>query len=344
MALLTATDERRVNRLRRNRANRISLWLLIWMVGAGCVNPTGGWDVDALFEDLPALALLTDQRIGDLTPNPAWIDGRVIGVACRFDQKGTVRVHGRGAGWSPEWAAQAVGAIDRSVADVRIEVASGVEVASQIEVQSIEAPDADGPVGLGDTLALCDVSPNEVGRVRGRMIRAVIRLRRALPLPTGRVHQATEAEWIGALLHELGHALGFAGHAAVGDSLVCLEQSRLREIGRLAAAGESVPAPNLTALYQIEPGRELVQVGLTHSGEAALVAFESRLRERERRLGPALQIVSIAGDRQARLRWEWEGGLALAIDFPNWGKGLSDGAPLDAVFSQVTLRSFEREY
>ena len=321
--------------------NRRIRGLLVAMIAAGCAAPTGGWDVNRLLEEMPELASLPDQRIGDLTPYPAWTDGRLIGVVCRFDKKESITIQGGGPGWSPEWAHRAVAAVEQSVAGVQLELSTSDEF--QIEVQSIEAPNAEGPSGLGDTLALCDVSPDGGGKVPGRMLRAVIRLRRALPLPTGRIYRASEAEWIGALLHEFGHSLGFAGHAAVGDSLVHLEQSRLRALGRLAISGATISTPNLTALYQLDPGRELIELRLGLSGADAFADLQTRIEEREERLGPALRVVSIAGDRQARLRWEWAGGLSLAIDFPDWRREVSAGNSVSALLSQATQRSFDRE-
>lgn len=313
----------------------------------GCAAPTGGWDLDRLLADHPAIASLPHQRIGDMTPYPAWRDGQLVAVVCRFDSPEPIPIRGDGPGWQAAWARAAVAAVDRGVEGVGLilvdqaDNTGGSVRPPAIEIESIEAPQAAGPGGLGDTIAFCDVSPTREGAVRGVVYGATIRIRRTLPLPTGRVHHADRAEWTGALLHELGHALGFAGHAAIGDSIVHLEQSRLRVLGRRAAASEPFSMPTISALYQIEPGRLLLEPDVESSAQDAIRSVLALVEARRQRLGPPERVISIAGDENARLVWSWQGGVTAALDFPDWRKAISSGDPVRADPSASTRRAIK---
>jgi len=310
---------------------------------ASCASPTGGWDLDRLLADHPEIAALAGQRIGDMTPYPAWHLGGLVAVACRFDQREALRVRGDGPGWEPDWARATVAAVDRGVEGIGLELVEGDVLDSDvrldsIEIESIMDPEATGPAGLADTLALCDVTPTGKGGIRGTIEGATIRIRRTLPLPTGRVHHADRAEWTGALLHEFGHALGFSGHAAIGDSIVHLEQSRLRALGRRASAGEAFAMPTLSALYQIDPGRELIRPSVEPAAEELIRRVVALVDRRTQQLGPPKRVRAIAGDEDARLVWIWSGGVTAAIDFPGWRKAISSGRSVRAEPSRATRR------
>ena len=89
-------------------------------------------------------------------------------------------------------------------------------------------------------------------------------------MPTKRIHRATEAEWVGALMHELGHALGFAGHAAVGDSLVRLWcSSRRRRISEASSGHELTSSAALFASEdRTSPSMASVAKASSRAGEA----------------------------------------------------------------------------
>jgi hypothetical protein len=213
-----------------------------------------------------------------------------------------------------------------------------------IEIVSIEDPEAEVPYGMADTLSECDVSRTRDSRnlIRGTLTRSEIRIRRLLRDQLGRARPATEAEWIGALMHELGHALGFAGHADVGDSLVLLEESRLRALGRRALEGEPVPAPNLTALYSLAPGRIVHEAKVSAQGLEWMEAVEVLVADRNARLGAATGPFASTGDQAARLVWRWAGGLRVELRFPFWRREIEQGHPITVLPGEVTRRALAR--
>ncbi len=305
------------------------LGVLFFAVLLGCVPTVGGWDVDALHLELPALGHGAPNRIGDLTPYPALVDDALALVVCRFEEAKVVRVQVEGDDWPEKWSHRALEAM--AFDGVRLELASAgdansVEAGPLIRVQSIAGPDASGPVGLGDTLAECDVSStiaqdaraSSPSRVTGVLRDVTIRLRRRLRQQTGKIFEASEAEWGAAFLHELAHGLGFAGHVATGESVVQREQSGLRWIGRNVIEGRRIPTPNLDALYLIPNGYVVGGAKVDADAAELLRAVSQLVAERTERVGPPVGPMAIAGDREARLTWRWPGGLAIALRFPDW--------------------------
>lgn len=329
---------------------RLAVYCAIGLL-AGCVSAVGGWDVDVLVQAEPQLATIPGQRIGDLTPHPALADGRLLLVACRYATDRPVRVSGSGPGWPPEWAAVAIDAVARALPGIefvtRPDGDSDLQTQPLIEIASIDDPHAEVPNGMGDTLSECDVSRITDSRlaIRGWLTKSVIRIRRAKRDQVGRVHSASDAEWVGTLMHELGHALGFTGHAAIGDSLVIRDVSRLRALGQRALAGQPVPAPNLTALYSIEPGRILGEVETSAKGRELVAAVVALVADRNARLGPAAGPLASAGDEAARLVWRWKGGLRAELRFPFWRREVGQGQPITVLASEATRRALgEAEY
>lgn len=327
------------------RAARRILGLLIGSALLGCVPPRGGWDVAALRDREPWIGRAAGERIGDLVPHPAPVDGQLALVVCRFPSGRPVSVHGAGVGWPAERAAVAVEAIDRAVEGLELVLAeeagagAGPEAASAgIGVRSLADAAGPGPLGLGDTLSECDVSRRGAGAgarlresdepVRGTLRRAWIRMRLARFDVIGRPRPASDAEWIGALMHELGHAVGFPSHVAFGFSPVGREEGRLRLLGERALAGEAIEAPTLAALYRLSPGTRLGTAPLDARGEAVLADWLARVAAQRARAGAGQGPFSTVGGRSARLVWRWSDGVAIELRFPDWTRELQAGAPI----------------
>ena len=320
-----------------------------FLVGVGCVPLRGGWDSEALVASEPSIAAFEGQRLGDMLPFPALDGDRIVLIACRYEAGDLVRVRGGGPQWPVEWARSAVRALDRGVAriDLILEDSSRSEskIRPTIDVVTVEAIGGAGPAGLGDTLSACDVSSmnspadasdgDDGPRFRGVMTGAEIRMRRAQLDQTGQVREASAEEWVGALMHELAHALGFAGHVAVGDSILVRDEMKIRAAGRRALLGESVADDTLAALYQLRPG----QILGSRTVQAEDVAWLRVIREldRARSVGgrPSMGLFASVGDREARIVWRYADGSQLGVRFPNWQSELRRG---DA----ITLRPDRR--
>jgi hypothetical protein len=333
------------------RFDRIASSLLgaLILLALACVPLRGGWDVDALVSKEPAIAALEGQRLGDMLPFPA-LDGDGIAlVACRYVEGQSVRVHGGGPHWPGDWGRAAVRALNRSVEGVDLvfeeDGGSIAKARPSVEIVALEAIGGAGPVGLGDTLSECDVSPirpsipseRQVGKraFRGVLTGAEIRMRRAQLDMSGQVREASEEEWVGALMHELAHSLGFAGHVAAGDSILVRDERKIRAAGRRALVGgivgEVVADETLEALYRLRPGQLLG----TRTIRAEDLPWLRSIRELDRvRSGmgrPLVGMFASVGDREARIVWRYSDGSQLGIRLPHWQSELRSG-------SGITLR------
>jgi hypothetical protein len=314
------------------------------MFGAiACVPPQGGWDVDVLRRGEPGVELPRGHRLGDLLPFPA-LDGRSVAlVVCRFAEREIVHVHGSGPGWSRDWARAAVRAVDRSVSNLslRLDPDAGSAAGSQIEILSIGDVEGPGPKGLGDTISECDVSRGSGSDrpYRGLLVGAEIRIRRAQIDHTNQLREALAQEWVGALMHEIAHALGFAGHAAIGDTVLVREETSLRAAGRRALAGESRPDATLDALYTLGPGRVLGMRDIHSDGLVWLERVAALRRARAEAGVEQIGVYSSAGDRAARIVWRYADGSQIGLRMPTWKTDLTRGRAIRLRPDAVTLRA-----
>lgn len=316
---------------------------------AACVEPRGGWDQAVLEREQAALATRSGTRLGDLVPFPSFdfdrapdvADGASIDlVACRFPAGAVVPIRASGAGWSAESGDRVLAAFSAAAARFDLDLVRRAEPPAAIEIvaQIGEGPTA--PDGLGDTLVECDVE-RESGadgarRVRGTIARAEIRMRRTGLDAAGRLRSASDAEWSGALLHELAHALGFSGHAATGDSLLVREQSRLREHGRAVLRGEPIDDATLAAFHALAPGQRLGVRRLADASVFWLRAVGEADRAWRGEGAVRVGVVASAGDREARISLRYADGRALRLRFPGWAEGLRSGRPIVAVPDRET--------
>ena len=300
---------------------------------AACAAPTGGWDSDALLDQFPDVRAIEAQRLGDLTPYPAIVDGRVELITCRFPATGPpVPVVIAGEQWPSSWGAAALDAVDAALHSLSF--ARPTESFATPGIRILSIPDAGGigPAGLADTRADCDVGPRggSDSGVRGLLVDSEIRIRRRVLGTWTQERAATAEDWLGAMLHELGHALGFQGHAAVGDSLVQLEQSRLRFLGRRVLEGEPVSAPSLRALYALPPGTRLGVAELSPAARSVVAGVLEEVEARTRIAGAPVASRALVGDRHARITWRWSDGTSVVLRFPNWSTSLRWGREIDA--------------
>lgn len=326
-----------------------------------CVSPRGGWDVDALLARTPSVSKLAGQRLGDMLPFPALEGDRIALLACRFAGADgePVRVRVRGSQWPPRWGEYAMAALDRSLSSLDLELASEpgklAPTRAQIEIVMLDAIGGEGPSGLGDTLTECDVTLRDGSgdpaaestaaplppRHRGVIVAAEIRMRRAQLNVKGLIQNATAEEWVGALMHELGHALGFAGHVALGDSILVRDETKLRAAGRRALAGQTVAARSLEALYLLEPGERLGIRRVREQDVGWLHAIEQLVRKRSLEGRNSMSLFASVGDDQARLVWRLPDGRPLGVRFPYWRRELKSGAALTLRPDRATRRQLE---
>jgi hypothetical protein len=302
-----------------------------------------------------------------MTPFPAWLEGRLLLVACRWPTASAdpvrvpvlMRVEGEE---TRAWLRAGVTSVDEGLASLSLELSleseddrvprpSAAERGAESEVEEgaashvaghsfhgitivgVEADTPDGPTGVADTLVVCDVSGGEgwPARARGELVSAEVRIRRARLDAIGRAQPLFAEEWVGALMHELGHALGFEGHVAHGESILVLEQGDLRAAGRRALAGRATASASLAALYHLEPGTILGAVELTSASLAWLERLMLGLQALERSGVEISGPFAGVGDRHGQLEWRSKDGRRFRIRLPQWSRQLREGAPIIAI-------------
>ena len=340
---------------RMRRVSPLQFWLTASLVLAAlllllvaCVPTRGGWDSQSLVRDTPGLRALSGQRLGDMVPFPGLVASagpagspRLALVVCRFAAGTALRIRSKGPGWSEPAGAAALAALAPTLARLGLSLERTTAAPAEIEIHAHVGPEAEAPDGLGDALVECDVS-NDVGGEaglgpRGLVRRADIRMRRSGIDAKGLVQRASDDAWIGALLHELAHALGFSGHAATGRSLLVRDEGVLREIGRAVLQGQLLSDPTLTALYQLRPGQVLGERALTPASATWLRAVLRLDAEREAAGIRRTALVASVGDREARLSFRYADGRGFGLRFPGWAARLRDGGEVIAIPDRAAL-------
>jgi len=320
----------------------LALALALGIALVACVPTRGGWDEAALARAVPAVAAIDGQRLGDMVPFPALdLESEIASgaraqvglVACRFAPGARIRFRAGGPGWSERAAAPALAAFAGQVEALGLAFERTDAGPAEIELEAFVGQDADAPTGLGDALVECEVGP----RARGVVVRAEVRTRRSGVDAAGRVRRAGDDAWTGALLHELAHALGYSGHAAIGPSLLVRDEGRLLRFGRRVARGEPVRDPTLAALYALAPGQVLGARPLTERGTAWLAALRALDRRQRARGVDRIATIASAGDGEARVTFRYADGSRLAIRFPAWAERLRAGGPVLAWPDRETL-------
>ena len=321
----------------------MSIGLLL--VLAACVPVRGGWELEQLGPETSRSLRRRGSRLGDMTPFPAWVKGRLEAVACRWPSGSKIPVHVETDPVHEGWLEVALRAVDRRLEAVELVRLEGVGWAgsarpptSGIGIVAVDETGSDGPLGSADTRVRCDVDagPEGAGPVLGEVVDAEIRMRAQRVDAVGRVHVLTDEEWVGALMHELAHALGFQGHPAVGDSVLVLARDALRRAGRRALGSESIELGPLTDLYALRPGRQLGLPALTPASRAWLDRISRRLSQRAGEGAAVSGPWTSVGDRAAQLEWWVDDRLRLRIVFPGWSRRLREGESIVAWPDRVT--------
>lgn len=317
----------------------VFLALTLVLTMASACRPSGaGWDFGSLIEAEPSIVALEGQRLVDMLPFPALDGDRIALVACRFAREESVRIRGGGSQWPDAWGRAAVRALARSAIQVELVLEAGDGSAAggepNIEIIMIEAVGGAGPRGLGDTFSECDVSPSRsaanAGRqaFRGRLTGAVVRMRRAQLDNKGLIREASAEEWVGALMHELAHALGFVGHVAVGHSILVRDESRIRAAGRRALNDEGRPDATLEALYRLRPGQRLGTRKVRQKDALWLRAMRKLDLERSAEDRASRATFSSVGDHEARIVWRYADGSHLGVRLPHWRSEIRRGSAI----------------
>ncbi len=324
----------------------IAVSLCLSWVALGCQPARGGWDLEALVGEYPAIETLPGHRLGDMLPFPSFEGDRVVLLACRFPAGEAIRVTGDGLDWPRAWARSAVTALDRGASGFALSLRepSGRFRGSadpQIRVTSLGPRAEDAPIGLADTLSVCDISRTrgvQGGRARGLLLGSAIRIKRARLDWRHQSLAATAEEWVGALMHEIGHAMGYSGHVATGHSILVRDERQLRRAGRRALAGEAWRDQTLEALYRIRPGQRLGTRPLAPESVLILSEIRELLKRDSVKGSRSVEVRSTVGDWQARVEWLLSDGSRLSVRMMHWRDELRVGGAMTLLPDAATRR------
>lgn len=163
----------------------------------------------------------------------------------------------------------------------------------------------DTPAGqdTANTVVDCAIAP--LSRQQGSVIEgaalasARIRIARITnPDTQGRQRPLSEAELAGTALHEIGHALGFQGHARHGDTVMVRETEKVARAGKDLLRGERFADASLRALYRLPNGAS-AGGGPVERCRTDLVDRMAALAEKHALDGPFVRV----GESAGRIYW-----------------------------------------
>ncbi len=270
---------------------------LVGLAGAGC---GGVVDLDALEARHPALAGIASHRLGDVTPYLLPAGGQLVYFLCRWPDGARIPVDlppdaDDGERRDIQNVLRAWEAAGLGVHFGAAEPGRGIEI-RYAEDQFPESPRA------ATAVADCRVDPAALEAPGGELLSAEIvfasiHLSRSGRDKVGRTVPWARDERVGALLHEMGHALGFQGHA-LRNSVMVASVDAVRAAGRRQMAGQPLRDDTLRALYALPSGVVLARAEIGAQRTAAVDRMLPLARRRGLR-GPFAQV----GDRAARIVW-----------------------------------------
>jgi len=271
------------------KARRAALALAL----AACAGD--GVDVSGLEARYPALRALAPHPLGESRPYALAFGGELVLFLCRWSADAPIPVSiGGDAG---ERQIDALAAALRAwegaglgLRFARVDAAGAIRVRVRDDIVTTQA----------DTVADCAIDgppePGETEVAGAHLVGASIQLARDDPNPRL------------TLLHELGHALGFQGHAPRGRTLMLSRHAAVvASAGRVSDAAPLEDAA-LRALYAVPSGAIVARIPVSRS--QTLPADRLRAVAAERGLaGPFARM----GDREGLLWWAGGVGGRLAL-------------------------------
>jgi len=267
---------------------------LVALTGCG-----GLWDVGALERRHPGLAERGAGPLRDAVPYLLPLAGRLTLFLCRWESESPLAVS-LPPDASPEERSLlelALRAWEGTAIGVDFEVAEEGAAAPDIEIRFSER-ESDYTATTGAECAVDLDVEEDTDTVRARIAFARIALRRSDRDALGRSVRLSDAEILGSTLHELGHALGYQGHARRGATVMWRSVDHVRRVGRQVLEGRGFEDAALEALYRVPSG---AVVGRTDLPEGRTAQID-RLRLLAPRLGLAGPFVRV-GDHEARIAW-----------------------------------------
>jgi len=316
-------------------------------VALACAGAPTTWDVGAVVARHSG-ARVPGQRLQDVVPYFAPSEAGLALVLCRWSTAAPIPV------WLPHYASDDERrAIERALqawqaADLGVRVSPRTwtdEPPVAGIVFEILDTRADGPSGTADTIADCAVPQRVSGPeasetpIDAELQYASIQLRRALQNDLGQDVPLTETELLGAVAHELGHALGLPGHVQRRRRLMSAhgQVDAARRWGRRIQDGEALEVPSLAALYAMPSG---VRVGWLPLSERQLLPLRSvgEIATQTGLRGPWVRVSA----ESARILWRQGPGQSIAVVALDWSQALRQPALFEGRLNQLARLLVER--
>ncbi len=270
----------------------------------GCMPAQGGWDFRDLSRRYPALERIQGQRLADALPYFLPDEQGLSLFLCRWPTREAVTVLLPEDASVDELRALRGALAAWQGADLGIRFRETRSSGAQIEFRLLEADDGAFDLArTGDTVVDCRVpSPSASGqpadRIDAEVVYASIFLRRANLDTLGRSQPLSIGRLAGEALHELGHALGFPGHAAIGRSVMVRTHEVVDHWGERVMDGEAFSDPTLKALYLVPSGAVIGRRSADPSASEDLQYFSASAEQGDWR-GPYVRV----GEKVAELFW-----------------------------------------
>jgi hypothetical protein len=286
---------------------------------------------DALTAQYPKLAAIRGQRLADANPYALPLAGRVTFFFCHWPVDRPLRVS------LPPDATDDERRALRAAIQGWQDAGLGLRFEEVQEGASIEFGFVSGTVDTGagqdtaNTVVDCRIAPaSQQGGaivVGAELAYARIRIARLTNQDTqGHQRPLTTAELAGTALHELGHALGFQGHARHGDTVMVRETERIAHAGKDLLAGDAFGDASVRALYAVPSGAVVTTAPLS-ACRTDLVDRMAKLAETNQLDGPFLRV----GESAGRIFWRDPKGLEYGLVIGHTREALRDPAKLVVV-------------
>lgn len=279
-----------------------------------------------LLERHPRLASIPGQRLADAHPYVLLHDGSARFFHCRWPDGASIPVSlpPGASGAERRMLEAALHAWENAGLGIRFERVADASTHG-IAIHFVGgAVDTAAGQDTANTVVDCRIAPlsQQAGDaiIGAELASARIRIARLTNMDMqGRQRPLSEAELVGAALHELGHALGFQGHARQGDTVMVREVERMAHAGKRLAKGEPFGDATLRALYRL-PNGALVGGGPVDRCRTDAIDRMAALAEAEALEGPFVRV----GESAARIFWRDASGLEYGIVIARLREGLRD--------------------
>lgn len=320
----------------------LAAWIVVL---SGCGRGAGGWREKDLATTTVDWRSVKGQHLSDVLATPSIAPRGVDLLLCRWPADAPIRI-----GWPEDADDRELAAFERARAAWSgvvpgLSLVRAARDEAQITLDFVQAGDPNAPTGTADTVADCRVSAGRSALVdateRGRIVHASILLRRENVSWSGRTSPMSEDEFLGAVLHEIGHALGVAGHVSdpiIGRrSVMSADRDRVKRVARRIAKGEALREPTLQALYLVPFDASVGRVGFDPELRPALDGL-AELAEIEGWTGP----FGRAGGDVAQVFWRTPDGDLPAVYTYLWSDAIRGKRQLDWMLSLEARASLER--